>query len=106
MKDMEQIPEIVDRAASEGCEVIIGGLRTKNYALSKGLQAVIPRTGKETLWQAIIEAKRVANISRVEQEKTQLFKTILDYSYEGVIAVDRNNMVSVFNSNKKKYSQL
>lgn len=45
--------------------------------------------GKESLWHAITEAKRVARISRAEQEKAQLFRTILDHAYEGVIAVNK-----------------
>ncbi|MGE4284796.1 MAG: sigma-54 interaction domain-containing protein, partial [Clostridia bacterium] len=48
------------------------------------------------------EAKRVANISRREQERTLRFKTILDYAYEGVIAIDERNVISVFNSLAEK----
>ena len=102
MKNHEQIPGIIEKAVKEGCEVIVGGSRTNKHAISRGIQAVIPRTGKDSLWQAITEAKRVALISRMEQEKAQLFKTILDYAYEGVIAVDKNNAISVLNASALK----
>ncbi|MGE4283161.1 MAG: sigma 54-interacting transcriptional regulator [Clostridia bacterium] len=95
---IEQIPALVERAADEGCQIIIGGIQAKNHAISLGLQASVPRTGKDSLWQAITEAKRVACISRMEQEKAQLFKTILDYAYEGVIAVNKEDAISVFNA--------
>ena len=106
MKSNEDLPRVVEQAAKEGCEVIVGGLKTKNYAISRGFQAVIPRTGKDSLWQAISEAKRVACISRMEQEKAQLFKTILDHAYDGVIAVDKRNTISVFNSSAQRMLQI
>ncbi len=106
MKNHEHIPQMVEKAVKDECEVIVGGIRTKEYAVSCGLNAVVPHTGKESLLQAITEAKRVAHISRVEQEKAQLFKTILDYAYEGVIAVNKNNAISVFNSSAQKMLQI
>ncbi|MDF2524212.1 MAG: Transcriptional regulator containing AAA-type ATPase, and DNA-binding domain [Clostridiales bacterium] len=96
------LQELVEQAASEGCEIIIGGIKVIKYARDIGLQGILLHTGKESLWHAITEAKRVARISRIEQEKTQLFRTILDHAYEGVIAVDKKNEISVFNSTAQK----
>ncbi|MDF2522402.1 MAG: Proprionate catabolism activator, Fis family [Clostridiales bacterium] len=102
LENHDKIPKVVEKAVNDGCEVIVGGSRTSMYATSKGIIAAVPRTGRDSLWQAITEAKRVAQISRVEQEKAQLFKTILDYAYEGVIAVDKKNAISVFNESARK----
>ncbi|MGE4284366.1 MAG: sigma 54-interacting transcriptional regulator [Clostridia bacterium] len=106
VENSEQTIELVEKAATEGCEVIVGGKKAKDYAISIGLQGFVPRTGKDSLWQAITEAKRVACISRMEQEKAQLFKTILDYAYEGVIAVNKEDAVSVFNSSAQNMLQI
>lgn len=94
--------DLVEKAFQEGCEVIIGGIITYGYCGDKGLNAVLIKTGKESFWQAITEAKRVAHVSIKEQEKNQRFKTILDYANEGIIAVDNNFNISVFNSAAQK----
>jgi len=95
-------PKLVDKAREDGCEIIVGGIRTCEYAKVMGLDTMLIKTGKESLWQAITEAKRIANISRREQEKAQRYKTILDYAYEGVIATDNEKNISIFNSTAQK----
>ena len=92
------ISGLVDLAVSQGCEVVVGGTQPCNFARAIGAKAVLIETSKVTLWKAFTEAKRLAYVSRMEQEKAQLFKAILEYSCEGIIAVDKNNTVSVFNS--------
>ena len=98
VKYEEDIPKLVDLAANEDCEVIIGGTKPCGFASKIGLKSILIKTNKESLWKAFTEAKRVAYVSRMEQEKAQLFKAILEYSREGIIAVDKKNTVSVFNS--------
>ncbi|MCG8515916.1 MAG: sigma 54-interacting transcriptional regulator, partial [Halanaerobiales bacterium] len=41
-------------------------------------------------------------LNKIEQEKTQRYRTILDYSYEGIIALDQCNHITVCNSEAKK----
>lgn len=94
----EDIKSLVDQAVSEGMEAIVGGVNTCIYAEKLGLKTVFIRTGEEAVWYAISEAKRVAYLSRKEQEKALRFKAILDYAYEGVIALDNRNYITVFNS--------
>ena len=94
--------DLIDSIKEQGFNVLVGGLRTVQYAASIGMNAVMVKPGKEPIWQSITEAKRVAYVSRREQEKTQRFKTILDHVYEGVIAVDKNDDISFINSASEK----
>ncbi len=100
--ETSEIESLVDRAAQDGAAVIIGGVNTCAYAKELGLETIFLKTGREAVWYALAEAKRVAEISRREQGKALRFKTILDYAYEGVIAVDEKNMISVFNASAEK----
>jgi PAS domain S-box-containing protein len=102
MSNREEVKRLVNAAVNQGIQVIIGGIPTCEYAIKLGLDTILIKTGKESIWQAITEAKRVAYISRIEQEKALRFKTILDYAYEGIIAVDNKNTISVFNSSSEK----
>ncbi|KAB7707066.1 AAA domain-containing protein [Bacillus aerolatus] len=98
LNDIESSVSLVDLAASDGCEVVLSGLSTCKYAEEIGLGAILVETGKESFRQALIEAKRVALVSRREQEKAKRYQTILNYAYEGVIAVDLKGKISVFNT--------
>jgi PAS domain S-box-containing protein len=100
--DNNEIKSFVSKAKHDGFEVIIGGVYTCECAQEQGFETVFLKTGRESVIYALEEAKRVASISRREQEKALRFKTILDYAYEGVIAVDDKNIISVFNSSAAK----
>ncbi|MDK2800993.1 MAG: hypothetical protein PWP27_2626 [Clostridiales bacterium] len=102
MTKREEAPGLVDMARKQGIKVVVGGIPTCEYANSLGLNTVLIKSGKESIWQAVTEAKRVAYISRIEQEKALRFKTILDYAYEGVIAIDNKQTITVFNSAAEK----
>jgi PAS domain S-box-containing protein len=82
--------------------VVVGGKPTCDYARSIGMDAVMIVSGREAMWQAITEAKRVAYISRLEEEKGQRFKAILDYTFEGILSLDRENRVTVINATCEK----
>lgn len=102
LDDITASDRTVDQAANDGCEIIVSGLNTNKYAERIGLQTMLIETGKESFRQALIEAKRLAIVSRKEQEKAQRYQTILDHAYEGVIAVDLKNNISVFNSSAQE----
>ena len=98
--------ELVEKAVADNCDVIVSGVGTCRIAKSKGREALEIKSGKEAFWQALTEAKRVALINRREKERTQRYKTILNYVNEGVIALDSNGNVTVFNEAAEKLTGL
>jgi len=98
LESKEDIEPQINTVISQGIDVVMAGVNTVEYAKNRGLKTVLIKSGRESIWQAISEAKRVAYISRREQEKARLFKTILDYTHEGIIAFDKEKKISVLNS--------
>jgi PAS domain S-box-containing protein len=98
--------DIVKEVMRKGIDTIISGVKTCEYANMFGAKTVLIKSGSESIWQAISEAKRIAYISRHEQEKAERYKTIIDYAFEGVIAVDNENMISVINTAAQKTLQM
>ncbi|MDF2522467.1 MAG: sigma54 specific transcriptional regulator, Fis family [Clostridiales bacterium] len=96
--DTLEIKKIVDAAIADNRRIIISGSKVYNYAITCGCRCVFLGMSKESIWQAISEAKHGAVIRRKEREKAVQFKTILDYAYVGIIATDRENRISVFNT--------
>ncbi len=51
----------------------------------------------ESVFLAITEAKRSAFISHVEKENNIIFRSIVDNVFEGIISVDKDNLIRTFN---------
>lgn len=97
LSNVDDIQRSVDIAKAEGCEVVLAGLDTCAYAEEVGLNGMIIETTEESFYQALSEAKRLAVVSRKEEEKSRRYQTILDNAYEGVIAIDLHNKITAFN---------
>lgn len=98
MNDISESQHIVERAKKERCEVVVSGLSTCEYAKTLGIETMLVETGIASLNHALEEAKRLAIVSIKEQEKSKRFQMILDHAYEGVIAIDLNQNISMFNA--------
>ena len=93
----EDIPDAVRRAAADSVDVVVGGNMTARLAAASGLHTLILTSGDAALRGAFQEAEKVAAARMLEKEKTQQFQVLVDYSMEGIIGVDRDNIVRVFN---------
>lgn len=91
------IKQAVENILGLGYEVVLGGVKTCEYAEALGLKSAFIESGKESIWHSITEAKRLAYVIRREEEKAENFKTVLNQSLEGIIALDRNSRIQVFN---------
>ena len=93
---------VVKTAIKEGCDIILGGTSSCEAANRLGIDNMLIKTGKKSFYQSITEAKRAAKISRKSQEKTNMYKTILDYTYGGIIAVNSGNQIITINASAKQ----
>ena len=93
----EDIPAALEKAEIDKADVVIGGITTTRLAAERGLKYLLLNSGEATLRSAFLEAKKVADARSLEKEKTQQFQVLVDYSMEGIIGVDRNHIIQVFN---------
>ncbi|MGE4283079.1 MAG: sigma 54-interacting transcriptional regulator [Clostridia bacterium] len=98
----EEIARVFALMNKSNDSVIIGGRKVCEYAEKQGIRNIMIKSGRITVWQAITEAKRAAYISRIEQEKAMRFKSILDYTSEGIFVINQNKKVSMMNSSCQK----
>ena len=65
---LEEVHRNVELARDDGYSLIVGGTNGSRYASSLGLDAVLIESGRETIWSAISEARRIAQVSRAERQ--------------------------------------
>lgn len=87
----------LEQARRDGVDAVIGGYITQQRAGAFGLHAELITNEPESILQAAQEAKRLAEAQSREKARAELFKTLLDYSHEGMITVDENARVLAFN---------
>lgn len=75
----------------------IGKVAMANAAHKLGMRAVVISSGREAVSRALAEARRVLEVRKHEKRRTQQLKAILDFTYDGVIALDELGRISVFN---------
>ncbi|MDR3590608.1 MAG: sigma 54-interacting transcriptional regulator [Negativicutes bacterium] len=98
VRDEDDAEQSIRDLKSSGIDIIIGGVMSTGIADRLGISAVFVQSGREAIYHALREAKRVAAVRRQEQERGEQFRAILNYSSEGVIAVDARGMINLVNT--------
>jgi PAS domain S-box-containing protein len=93
----EDAPRLVEKAIGDGAQVILGGAITSRIARERGLPTVLLRSGEGSVRLALEEAQRIVYARRLEVHRSNELKAMLEYAYEGIIAIDREGKVTVFN---------
>jgi Transcriptional regulator containing PAS, AAA-type ATPase, and DNA-binding domains len=94
---IDDLPAKVREAAHAGTDVAAGGIKTILLAKQAGLKTLPIRSGDFSIRAAFLEAQNVSLGRKIEKERTQEIKALIDYSIEGIISVDRRKVIKVFN---------
>ena len=94
------------QAFADGADVVIGGVITTKAASKHAYPHELITSGHEGVVQAIKEAGRIAEARRLEKVKASLFRTVLDYAYEGIISVDHEAKITIFNPIAQRMTKL
>lgn len=95
--NIRDLVEGMERAVAAGARLILAGHNTCHYCAEHGIPAGVIRSSVESVLLAIIEAKRCAGVSQAERANSQMFRAVVEHVFEGIIAVDRNNLIRTFN---------
>ena len=91
------IEEELRTIQQQGYTCIVGDNISVNVAEKLGMCGHLITSGKEALLHAILEAERVAAVRQQEIEKAKRAKSIIEFAYEGIISIDRDGIIDIFN---------
>lgn len=98
----QDIEENVLVAQNRGAQVVVGGTLTVAFAQKHNMIGVLQQIGNETIKQALLKAREITSIRRNDKEKNELLSTLLNFLREGVISVDKEGKVILFNNAAEK----
>lgn len=93
----EDAARAVDRTIRDGADVVLGGVVTVRTAKERGLPAVLLESGESSFRHALHDARRIAYARKLESRRGMEFRAILEYAYEGIVAVNGGGTISLFN---------
>jgi transcriptional regulator with PAS, ATPase and Fis domain len=97
LKTIEDIPSKIAEVAATDADIVVGGIKTILLAAKQGLQTHLIRSGDFSIRTAFLEAQKIALGRKIEKERAQEFKTLVDYSLEGIISINQERVINVFN---------
>jgi PAS domain S-box-containing protein len=97
VKSESEVENRVRKLTQQGIKVFIGGNAVINAASAYGCQSVLLESGNEAIIEAIQEAKHLLEVQHEEKEKAEILKSIIDFAYDGILGIDREGKITVFN---------
>jgi PAS domain S-box-containing protein len=98
----DEIPRKVYDLAINGIKEFVGDTIGIDIVKNMGIEGHLILSGKEAIYDATKEAYRILKITNEERTKTERFRIILDLMKEGIIAIDENGIITLFNSMAEK----
>jgi len=99
---VKEIPNKVEQLVREGVEAIIGDVTAYRYADQQGVYVQLLESGYQSLLYGLQEAQRVLETSKAERAQVQRMEAILNMIGEGVLTIDKQGLVSLYNATAEK----
>ena len=97
----DNLSEVLKQLTTKGVDAVIAGKTGTSICQKLGINNTMIRSGRKTIMQAIDEAVRTVKLMRQERERTERFKTIMDYSFEGILSINKEGFISTANQYAK-----
>ena len=95
--DAPSLRRIIAEASRNGFDVVVGGGASMRFAYEFGLHFSELATSEEEMMETIENAKSAALSQRKQRAMSKLYQSVLDSSSDGMIATDRQGLVTIIN---------
>ena len=102
----EQFNEFIKKLKTDEIEVLIAlsyGSRDKIITETLGIDFKPLDSDREAIIVAVKKAVDIYEITMKERTEKERFKTVIDHSTEGILAIDQNGVITIFNNICEKY---
>jgi PAS domain S-box-containing protein len=97
IEDRKEAATKIERLYRLGVRVFVGGYTVIDAVKKLGFQGILIESGTETIAEAVKHARNLLEVQLKEKEKAQILKSIIDFAYDGILGVDKNGLITVFN---------
>ena len=97
LEDENDVRPKVLSAIDDHVDIIVGGAITGKTAKHYHIPYAIIESSSESIRRAAQEAKNIALAKQREKTKGNLFRVVMDYAYDGIISVNAEGLITIFN---------
>ncbi|MBP1764344.1 MAG: proprionate catabolism activator, Fis family [Firmicutes bacterium] len=101
----DDIPTQIDAVSKTDTKIVVGGRKTILLAEKAGLIGLPISSGDFSVRNAFLEAQKIVMGRQIEKEQAQEFKTLVDHSTEGIISINTDQVIKVFNPTAERLLQ-
>lgn len=101
-----EVERKIDSAIDMGIDIVIGDTVSVRAAKKKGIMYELIESGREAIMNSIDEAIKLNEAIERDREKNLRYKTILNFINEGVIAVNKDEEVIIYNEGAEKLLEI
>jgi len=94
----EDICREVEWASTIGLKIVVGGALTYEIAPTYGVKCIKLLTSRESIAESFEKAKETVRVIREKQAETERFRIILDLEKNGIISINEQKIVTLYNS--------
>ncbi len=105
LEDEKNVEAKILEAVADSADIIVGGAVMGRVAARLGIPFALIENSPENIIQAAQEAKNIAFARQLEKAKGNLFRAVLDYAYDGVVSVNAEGRITIFNPVAEKVTQ-
>lgn len=98
--------QINNQPSQEKITLLGMGSCIENYSRKNNTNTVIIKSNEDAIEEAIITARHIIDLGKREKARAERFKAILDYSDEGILALDNEKIITTFNPYAEKILKL
>jgi PAS domain S-box-containing protein len=97
IEDAKEAPAKIEELYARGVGVFVGGYTVIDAVRKLGYRGVLIESGPETIIEAVNYAKNLLEVQLKEKAEAQILQSIIDFAYDGVLGVDKDGLITVFN---------
>lgn len=97
LEQVQDIPVQIAEVAKTDIKIVVGGSKTILLAEEAGLIGIPIRSADSSVRAALLEAQKIVLARQIEKEHVQEFKTLVDHSTEGIISINSEQTIKIFN---------
>ncbi len=101
-KEEEAPHQVAAVIAEKDVDLFIGDTIGARSAARLGLKSRLITSGKESIANAMNEAVRLAEALKSERAKAEQIRVIVDFVHDGIVAVDKDGRISIYNKMAEK----
>ncbi|WP_018213469.1 sigma 54-interacting transcriptional regulator [Desulfitobacterium hafniense] len=98
----EDIYREVELASDKGLKVVVGGTVTYKIAPAFDIKCIKLLVSKQAIIESFEKAKEAVRVIQEKQAEMERFRIILDMEENGIISIDENKIVTLFNPMAEK----